>query len=100
MNQSSVSKKRSVPARLPGLMALECGVQHYAWGDPRFIPHLLGVDNPEARPFAELWMGAHPDLPSKVVLEGRRVGLDELVAAAPVAALGSEVSGEYENPAA
>ena len=40
---------------------LEPGVQHYAWGTAEFIPDLLGVDNVEGRPYAELWLGAHPD---------------------------------------
>ena len=34
-------------------------VQHYAWGDPLFIPRLLGVE-PDGRPWAELWLGTHP----------------------------------------
>jgi len=38
-------------------------VQHYAWGDPRFIPALLGVE-PDGRPWAELWLGTHPNGPS------------------------------------
>lgn len=33
-------------------------VQHYAWGDPEFIPKLLGVQ-PDGRPWAELWLGTH-----------------------------------------
>ncbi|HSJ92270.1 MAG TPA: mannose-6-phosphate isomerase, class I [Ilumatobacter sp.] len=33
-------------------------VQHYAWGDPDFIPRLLGID-PDGRPCAELWLGTH-----------------------------------------
>ena len=38
-------------------------VQHYAWGDPTFIPTLLGVE-PDGRPWAELWLGTHPNGPS------------------------------------
>lgn len=34
-------------------------VQHYAWGDERAIPELLGVE-PDGRPWAELWFGTHP----------------------------------------
>ncbi len=34
-------------------------VQHYAWGDPAFIPDLLGVST-DGRPWAELWLGTHP----------------------------------------
>ena len=38
-------------------------VQHYAWGDPEFIPGLLGVA-PDGRPWAELWLGTHPNGPA------------------------------------
>ena len=37
-------------------------VQHYAWGDPEFIPTLLGIE-PDGRPWAELWLGTHPNGP-------------------------------------
>jgi mannose-6-phosphate isomerase len=35
-------------------------VQHYDWGDPAFIPELLGLA-PDGRPWAELWLGTHPN---------------------------------------
>ena len=38
-------------------------VQHYDWGDPTFIPRLLGVDA-DGRPWAELWLGTHPNGPT------------------------------------
>lgn len=38
-------------------------VQHYDWGDPAFIPGLLGVE-PDGRPWAELWLGTHPNGPT------------------------------------
>ncbi|MEO6653764.1 MAG: mannose-6-phosphate isomerase, class I [Ilumatobacteraceae bacterium] len=38
-------------------------VQHYAWGDHHFIPALLGVD-PDDEPWAELWLGTHPNGPA------------------------------------
>ena len=38
-------------------------VQHYAWGDPVFIPSLLGVE-PDGEPWAELWIGTHPSGPA------------------------------------
>ena len=40
-------------------------VQHYAWGDPTFIPTLLGVE-PDGHPWAELWLGTHPNGPTKL----------------------------------
>lgn len=38
-------------------------IHHYAWGDPAFIPELLGLD-PDGRPWAELWLGTHAAGPS------------------------------------
>lgn len=38
-------------------------VQHYAWGDPTFIPELLGIE-PDGTPWAELWLGTHPNGPT------------------------------------
>ncbi|MGH9135299.1 MAG: mannose-6-phosphate isomerase, class I [Ilumatobacteraceae bacterium] len=44
-------------------------VQRYAWGDPDFIPSLLGVE-PDGDPWAELWLGTHPSGPA-VLDDGR-----------------------------
>jgi mannose-6-phosphate isomerase len=38
-------------------------VLRYAWGDPEFLPHMLGVE-PDGRPWAELWLGTHPNGPT------------------------------------
>lgn len=35
-------------------------VQNYSWGSTDAIPRLLGYPNPDNKPQAELWMGAHP----------------------------------------
>jgi len=78
----------------PRVLRLRCGVQHYAWGDPEFIPRLLGVGNPDGRPFAELWIGAHPDLPAEVLVDGG-VRLDHLIASAPERVLGREVARRF-----
>ncbi|MFV0308220.1 MAG: mannose-6-phosphate isomerase, class I [Desertimonas sp.] len=48
--------------------AVEGVVQHYAWGDPTFIPDLLGRPA-DGRPWAELWLGTHPNGPTR--LDGR-----------------------------
>lgn len=56
---------------------LEPGVQHYAWGDAHFIPELLGIENLEGSPYAELWFGTHPDLPCHVEDDGERKLLSE-----------------------
>jgi len=45
---------------------LQGKVQHYAWGGTRFLPGLLGIDNPDNRPFAEYWLGAHDNAPAEM----------------------------------
>jgi mannose-6-phosphate isomerase len=48
----------------------------YAWGSTTAIPELLGVE-PTGAPQAELWLGAHPGAPSRLV--GRSGTLADLV---------------------
>lgn len=42
---------------------VEGAVQHYEWGDREFIPTLLGLPG-RGRPWAELWLGTHPNGPA------------------------------------
>ncbi len=44
-------------------------IQHYAWGDPAFIPELLGIA-PDGQPCAELWLGTHPNGPARFADDG------------------------------
>ncbi len=46
------------------IFKLKGKVMHYVWGGYKFIPHLIGVENAEHKPYAEYWMGAHPLAPS------------------------------------
>ncbi|HSF18382.1 MAG TPA: mannose-6-phosphate isomerase, class I [Vicinamibacteria bacterium] len=71
------------------LLRLTPRVQHYAWGDSEFIPRLIGQANSDDQPFAELWFGTHPDLPSLVdgaplgdLLEGELPYLMKVLSAA------------------
>lgn len=68
---------------------LENSVQPYAWGSRTALAALRGSPLPSPAPEAELWMGAHPQAPSHVVREGRRVPLAEVIARAPEAELGA-----------
>ena len=70
-----------------GLLKLENPVRHYAWGSKTALARLQGRPAAE-EPEAELWIGAHPQLPSAVTVAGRRVTLDRLVAERPAEALG------------
>jgi len=59
---------------------LENTVKQYAWGSPEWIPNLTGQENPDKKPWAELWMGIHPDGPSKITVDGKTLPLSELAA--------------------
>ncbi|MBX6370635.1 MAG: mannose-6-phosphate isomerase, class I [Acidothermus sp.] len=69
-------------------------VMPYAWGSRSALASLQGRP-PAAQPEAELWMGAHPQAPSEVEVEGRAVPLPELIAAQPEAILGAEVMKHF-----
>ncbi len=73
---------------------LTCPVQHSAWGSIDAIPSLLGTPV-DGRPHAELWMGAHERGPATLERDGVTRTLDEVIAANPVAELGSTVAGRY-----
>jgi mannose-6-phosphate isomerase len=80
-----------------GVLNLHGVVQHYDWGGFTFIPDLLGVENPTRRPFAELWMGAHPKAPSLVEIEGGQEPLDDLIAREPDAILGPAARAHFHG---
>lgn len=80
-----------------GVLKLQGVVQHYDWGGYDFIPDLLGIDNPTRQPFAELWIGAHAKAPSLAEVDGVQEPLDELIAEAPEAILGSAANARFEG---
>jgi mannose-6-phosphate isomerase len=66
------------------MFPIEAATRNYEWGSATAIPKLLGRE-PDGRPVAELWFGAHPDDPSPA--EGE--SLDALIEADPVGLLGA-----------
>jgi mannose-6-phosphate isomerase len=75
-------------------------IQPYAWGtrgDDAFIPDLLGMKAQPDTPYAELWMGAHPNAPSQVVFDGARVSLRQLIAQYPREILGQAVAERFSG---
>ncbi len=70
---------------------LENGIQPYAWGTTDAIADLLG-HVPTGSPQAELWMGVHPGLPSRLPNGGT---LRDLILSDPVLHLGPEVSRRF-----
>lgn len=72
---------------------LDCTIQPYAWGSRTALAELRGASVPSANPEAELWMGAHPLAPSRLLHGGQR--LDSLIEGAPELHLGAAVSARF-----
>ena len=65
-------------------------VQNYAWGSHDALSKLYGFSNPDNKPMAELWMGAHPLSSSKVLdKNGNKVSLRDEIAKDVTGNLGS-----------
>jgi mannose-6-phosphate isomerase len=89
----------ALPVR-PRPYLLENQFQHYAWGtrdDGAFIPQLLGFTPEPGLAYAELWMGAHPKAPSRVVVDGVPVPLDRWIANHPSQILGDRVADKFSR---
>lgn len=74
---------------------LDNAVQPYAWGSRTALAALRGAPVPSPGPEAELWMGAHPSAPSRVVRAGQSLSLAEVVARAPEAELGARATAAH-----
>ncbi|QNG19436.1 mannose-6-phosphate isomerase, class I [Rhodococcus triatomae] len=68
---------------------LDGAVRSYAWGSRTAIARLRGLPVPTAHPEAELWLGAHPAGPARVVTDEGPRSLLEVVRENPARELGS-----------
>lgn len=68
---------------------LKNSLQDYEWGTTDVLPWLLGIENTLQRPQAEIGVGAHPKLPSQVILPDGNIPLDRLIDGQPNAILGA-----------
>lgn len=74
---------------------LECTVMPYAWGSRTAIAELTGRPSPASGPEAELWMGAHPMAPSRLVRGGASRGLAEIITQSASRELGEQVASSF-----
>src|ERR1700760_4902473 len=75
---------------------LEGKIQHYAWGGAAYLPQLLHLENPDKKPFAEYWMGAHDNAPAELIEEdGSKVSLNEYIRQHPQDSLGPYTTGRF-----
>lgn len=74
---------------------LEGALRSYAWGSRTAIAALRGLPVPTPHPEAELWLGAHPGDPARVVVGGETHSLLDVVDADPVGQLGAGSVGAF-----
>ncbi|MBN9385394.1 MAG: mannose-6-phosphate isomerase, class I [Chitinophagaceae bacterium] len=71
-------------------------IQQYAWGGTVFLSKLLSVANPENKPFAEYWLGAHDNASSE--LDGATPSkLNEYIRQQPDSTLGGVVAKRFSR---
>jgi len=71
-------------------------IQHYSWGGYNFIPQLLGITNPERKPYAEYWMGAHGNHPA-FIENGSKIALSDFIARNTRDVLGDAVTKKFSS---
>ena len=75
-------------------------IQYYDWGtknDDAFIPKLLDAEIERDRPYAELWIGAHPKASSEIELDGRMTPLNGVISENTVDSLGEYVADKFSG---
>lgn len=81
---------------MPAIARLTGTIRHYDWGGNSFIPSLLHASNPEGKPFAEYWLGAHDSAPSLIENNERKhVPLNEFIARDKENILGKTITKKF-----
>lgn len=70
-------------------------LQYYAWGSKTALTELYHIANPDNRPLAELWMGAHPKSSSQIETPAGQRSLREVIAENTTAMLGEKVARRF-----
>jgi mannose-6-phosphate isomerase len=73
-------------------------VKHYDWGGTDFIPSLLDIQNENDQPYAEYWLGVHPQASCEVTLsDGSVHPLRDYFSTCSPTALGEYVARRFGN---
>jgi len=70
-------------------------IQDYPWGSKTSMTELFGFENPENKPMAEQWMGAHPKASSTIFSNGKQTPLRQIVEQNEVACLGEDTFKKF-----
>lgn len=73
-------------------------VKHYDWGGTEYIPSLLNITNEERKPFAEYWMGVHPQADCTIqLIDGTTYLLRDKIQGNSAELLGEAVNKRFGN---
>ncbi|HDR04639.1 MAG TPA: mannose-6-phosphate isomerase, class I [Candidatus Marinimicrobia bacterium] len=75
-------------------------IQHYEWGSrdgEAYISQFMDIPAEKGKPYAELWMGAHPNGSSRINMGGKSVALNHIIDLYPYEMLGVKVAKKYQN---
>lgn len=80
------------------LALLNGDIKHYDWGGTSYIPTLLEIENPNMQPFAEYWLGVHPQADCNIISEdGSTVLLRDFIQQQPEKTLGKNIYSSFGN---
>jgi len=80
--------------KVKNMYVLKCAVQNYAWGKigkDSFVTRFV-KDVDEKKPYAELWMGTHPNGESQIIVDGKSIRLTEFLKTCDRSILGNAAS--------
>ncbi len=72
-------------------------IQDYPWGSKSSLQELFAIPNPGHQHQAELWMGAHPNGCSNIILEDEMLRLDYLIKQDTVNILGASTESRFNE---
>ena len=79
-----------------GVKKLVGVVQNYSWGGFNFLSSLLDQSNPENKPMAEYWLGAHPQH-SAILENTSAIPLEAAIRKNPKALMGDRVATHFDS---
>ncbi|OEF23270.1 mannose-6-phosphate isomerase, class I [Vibrio rumoiensis] len=82
---------------LPPFALMQNVIQDYAWGSTSSIESLFDIPNPEKKPQAEIWMGAHPNGCSKIEINEKSVKLDTIIEQDKTSILGERTEKRFNE---
>jgi len=82
---------------LDRIFLLKNEIKEYVWGSRTFISDFNGMPSPSEKPQAEMWLGAHPNASSMVLMDNLQISLCKLIEEDPQGNLGVLLAEKSSN---